>query len=68
MERKPKIISYIFEIGVKVDNMKKNQRVVLGVLLFGLILLFANQKSVRKMKTKWNEKRHSLGRVKDHVY
>lgn len=54
--------------GVEVDNMKKNRRVVLGVLFFGLILLFVKPKSVRKMKTKWNEKRHSLGKVNDQVY
>lgn len=66
MERKPKIISYIFEIGMKVDNMKKNQRVVLGVLLCGTILLFAKPKSVRKMK--WNEKRNGLGKANDQVY
>lgn len=59
MDEKLNIISYIFEIGVEVDNMKKNQRVVLGVLLCGTILLFAKPKSVRKMKTKWNEKRNS---------
>lgn len=62
------IISYIFEIGVEVDNMKKNQRVVLGVLFGGLILLFSKPKSVRKIKTKWNDKRNGLGKANDQVY
>ena len=40
--------------------MRKKKRLVLYVLVVGLFLLFKQKKSVMKIKTKWNEKRHDV--------